>query len=508
MKSAFFGTTIAVAAACSVLSVAQSSAAEDVDTIFYAVERRGADNTSIFNLTNLFTRSVASGLTANGARTGLGTEYAAGEPLATDGLYYQGARIYSFFDWEFQRLLHSEPGPLPESVTMVAGRFHEDLVAEREDEQLQEAQKFRRIAALTIPEVDPFTFRHLLTGDVARQAYGSREAQFTPELADSAWEAGMNALCTVARDTYEPYAAPVRDKLLSMLDAYSPLATVYHAGFGDEDRDNSYTRLKVYTPAFHTLVADDVDYPETWYLEKGLARTELPEPIPISIAEITHVSYLEEADQLDDQIMSIELQRDFEETDLVTMVARFGVMRASESGSLLGIDTADYRNGVNIGYRVHWRAEDDDYAITRALKRFVNYWANSFDFEARVHELTLELSREGGRPDGTLRPHFVRDQSHISFRVARNEGSWWMRWGLRAMGFTCEENNYCWQDFDTWNPIVAFATQSVLAFSISNIEDAIDSEIDRLADDVVERVLSAKRTLTTRLHDGLFEEVG
>lgn len=506
MKHVIHVSVLGAGLLCSVLSAAQPSAAAEIDTIFYDIERRGVGDSSVYNLTNLFTRSVASGLTANGARTGLGTAYAAGEPLSGDGLYYQGAGIYSFFDWEFQRLLHADHGPLPKSVVVIAGRFNEATVEAREDEELEEVSKFRRVAALTVPELDPFTFRHLRAGDVVRNAEGSRDAQFAAELTESAWEASMNALATVSADAYEPDTAPVQDKLLAMLDAYAPLATVYHAGFDDDDRNHSYTRLKVYLPGFHTLVADDVDRPETWYLEKGLARMDLPTPIPISIAEITHVRYLEEANIHDDQVMSVELQRNFEDSDLVTMVAQFGVMRPSDGSSLIAVDTSDYRNALHVGYRVHWEQEADDYFFTRAMKRQVNSWASGFQFEARVHELTLELSREGGSPDGTLRPHFVRDASLISFRASRQEDNWMKRWGLRGMGFTCEDSGYCWQDFDTWNPMIGFATQSVLDVSISNIEGAIDSEIGRLAEEFLDRLMTAKNTLNERLHTGLFGE--
>ena len=39
------------------------------------------------------------------------------------------------------------------------------------------------------------------------------------------------------------------DKLTTMLGAFAPLATVFHAGFDDDDRSSSYTRFELFLPA-------------------------------------------------------------------------------------------------------------------------------------------------------------------------------------------------------------------------------------------------------------------
>ena len=513
------------------------------DAVLYRVSREAGD-ASVYDLWNLVAQALAYGLVTNGARTGLGHEAETGPRLTTESLYYQALRIYSYFDWEFRRALVAEPdsGALPASLVVLAGRFPASALASRQDEGRDELAKLERLWRILAPERAPVAFRRLGADDL-RLDPGARTAVIDDRLRAALWDATAAALSVLSARAYAPDASPVRDKLEAMLTAYAPLATLFHAGF-ERGPAVGYTRLVAFLPAFHTLEADDADHPESWFLTKGLARTELPHPVQISIAELTHLSYLEDADAADAQAIQLELRRDLDEPDRVTSVVSFGALRPGLTDEPLSLDTSDYRNTLYVRYRVHLASGEDDNALVCWVKDQLNGALGRFEIDARIHELTLHLVRrshgsfaEDAEADELLRPQFSLAGSKSRFAHRRTDDVV-ERAALVAAGFVCEPaahgDHHCWQDFWSWDHfmeqfvsgrvvpgvsdsrlgrmyqslisrIVGFATQQVLDRSIPDIENAIDRELARLVNEALDRVSTARETLTSRLHTGLFQ---
>ncbi len=524
---------LAALATLATLCAPSPARAADGDLVLYEIGRADQGDAALYNLVNLVGRGVLAGLAGNGARTGLGTRNPTGRALEGEGLYYQGLRIYSYFDQAFQRAL-VEPGaarPLPDRFVVLAGRFPQAIADTRSDEQRAAAIKLRKAARLVVPELAPFSFRRFSAGDFDLDV-AARRLRFSDALRGPLDAATLAKLADLAQKTYRADASPVRDKLIAMLGAFAPLSTQFYAGFDDATRQHSFTRLRVILPAYQTLEAPDVDHPETWYLEKGLRPHVLPRPVQIMMAQITGLRYLQEADPSLNQAISLEIRRDFEQTDRLTTVARFGVLAASEGGELLDVDTSDPRNALYVTYRLHLEPAREDSAVVRWAKGRFNDAFGVFEVDARIHELTLRMIRSDAT-NGVLRPYFSLDESKISFRAHRRGAGAAEQLALRAMGFACAPaatGHDCWQDFWTWdafrdqllsgqlvstsglgawiqslvNKAVGFATREVLDRSIPNIEDAIDDEVARLGEEFLDRVTTARNTLTDRLHGGLF----
>jgi len=524
-----------------------SADGEHRDVILFRTRAAEPVAERIYNLYNLAANAATYGLVTGSARAGLGTAPPVGRALASESLYYQALRAYSYFDWEFGRSLVDDPSvwPLPESLAVIVGRFPGPFADTFSDEQPERLLKVRRALHVLAPDLKQFELRRLRPGDYSVPS-GSRNAAFSASIRANLWRGTMSKLAGIERDAYRPDATDVQTKLEAMLGAFAPLCTVFAAGFDPATPRRSFTRLAVYQPAYHTLCAEDIDRPESWYLEKGLRKLALPKPVQISAAELTHLRYLHGADLSKHQAIKLEIRRDFEDRDLVTTVASFGRMFEGRDDELYAFDASDPRDAIQILFRTRLPPAADDNPAVRAFKHAFNLVFAGFEVEARVHTLALHLCRAPGGPteaepdeDDVLHPRFAPEASKISFRAHRYVDSAVERLPLQAAGFECERAEsgsrryHLWRDYWTWDhfrdeflsnralrdskqslpgrwrdrmleQLVGTATRAVLDRSIPNIEHAIDDEIARIATDYLDRYSKARDVLTDRLHDGIF----
>ena len=524
-------------------TVSELAAAAGDDLCDVVLYRTDGDRQRLYNLFNLISSAVTYGMVMNSARAGLGTANPVGHSLTGESLYYQALRGFSAFDWEFQRQLLREPGswPLPTSMTAIAGRFPRAFADSFADEHLEQGVKAQQVARTLTPRLQPFEFRRLGGDDYALLA-SSRRVAFSAAIRAQLWRGTAAKLIAIDARACRPDATDVQDKLETMVGAFAPLCTVFAAAFDPDQPEHSYTRLSVYMPAYHTLHARDVDDPSTWYLERGLRRLALPKPVQIRAAELTHLSYLREADSSRQQAIEFEIKRDFTAHDRVTGVVSFGSLFTDDADELYGFDSSDYRDALYVVFRAHVPVGDGDSATVRAAKEGFNRLLGGFEVEARIHQLTLHLLRWAGLDDDdggdeVLRPQFSLEDSKISFRAHRHTASAAERMSLKAAGFTCEPvpgepSFHCFRDFWTWDrfkeffsggagadrpasllvagreklleQVVGRATKAVLDHSIPSIEGAIDGEIARIATDYLERYSTAREVVTDRLHGGYF----
>ena len=197
-------------------------------------------------------------------------------------------------------------------------------------------------------------------------------------------------------------------------------------------------------------------------------------------------------------------------------------------------------------FRPRFSIADTETPADRAFKDAFNRVFGAFEVEARIHKLTLQLRRSSqttvpatADDDAILRPRFSVEDSRISFRVHRRVDTAVERLPLQAAGFTCREDFrgphrfHCFRDFWTWDhlrdeffyggglgtgrfalpkqfrerlleQVVGTATRAVVDRSIQSIEDAIDEEIGRIAEENLRRYAKARSVLVDRLHAGLF----
>lgn len=511
------------------------------DAILYRT--RGSESPRLVNLFNLMSRSLTDGLVMNSARAGLGTTNPVGASIPGESYYYQGLRAFSAFDWEFQRqILSAEAWPLPTSATLIAGRFPRDFAEGFADEHLEPVLKAQRVARTLAPSLETFEFRRLDADDYT-VADNPRRVVFSGAIREQLWRGTAEKLLQIEKRAGEPNFCEVQDKLQTMIGAFAPLSTVYVASFDPDDHANSFTRLTMYLPAYHTLHADDVDDPSSWYLARGLETTALPQSIQIRAAQLSHISYLRDADRSQQQAIKMEVRRDFSDPRRVTLEVGFGRLFNDALSDLYGFDKTDHRDALHVVFRAHLPAADEDSAPVRAAKESFNHLLGGFEVEARVHQLTIHLMRQSGPTgegaDEVLVPNFSLEDSKISFRAHRYTSSNVECMSLKAAGFACEPATerpgfHCWRDFWTWNnlkdflsgggqekvggfagmfvagreklfeQVVGRATKLVLDQSMGSIEEALDEELARIASEYLERYQAARDVLSERLHSGLF----
>lgn len=516
------------------------------DVVLFRSEGEEEVRRLLTNIYNLVVKAATYGVVVNSARTGLGTSPPMGKVLATESLYYQALRVFSYADLELRNGILRDPSvwPLPRSLALIVGRFPKDYADSCPEESIERLDEVRRALKVLAPRLPTFELRRLGLGDYAMRT-GSRSVTFSPPIRENLWAGTKAKLASIERDAYGTETTNVEAKLEAMLGAFTPLCTVFSAAFDPGAPEQSVTRLTVYLPAYHTLHADDFDHPKRWHLEKGLHNLRLPRPVQLSTAEITHIRYLAEADTEKSQAIKLEVRRDFRGRDRVSIVASFGKLFDGSADELYAFDTSDHRDALHVIFRPRFAPEKGDTPADRAFKEGFNRVFSNFEIEARIHQVTLHMRRRphgataAWEDDAVLRPRFSLEESRISFRVHRYIDTAVERLPLQATGFTCEEDPegkhrfHCVRDFWTWDhlrdeffygrtpgsdrpklpthlrqrlleQLIGSATQAVVDRSIESIEDAIDEEIGRVVDDYLKRYSKARKVLIERLHDGLF----
>lgn len=496
--------------------------------------------TSFFNLAS---NAVTYGMAMGSTRTGLGTDLPVGKSIVGPSLYYQALHAYSAFDWEFQRQLftrNAETQPLPQEIAVLAGRFPKAFVDCFTNENFAEVATAQRIACAVVPSLKPFVFRRLERIDQSLSS-ASRGVKYSTEIREKLWAGSKAKLEAIESKACCAQSDDLEGKLATMASAYAPVCTVFAASFDDALPEKSFTRLAVYLPALHTLHAEDVDDPSQWHLERGVPSVALPSPLQVSAACITHASYLRDADKTQHQGIALEVRRDFVDPQRVTMLVGFGRFFVADSEDLLGFDGGDHRDALHLVLHGNLPIEEADNPRTRAAKERANRAMEGFSIEARIHQLTLHLTREtrgAEAQEELLRPQFSLENSRISFRIERQASNRAERLSLQAVGFSWEElpdgSGYlCWREFWTWDRLREFfrgetsggrglggllitsrekllgqaigrATKLVLDHSIESIEQSLDQQIARFVSDGLERYATARDVLAGRLHTGLF----
>jgi len=509
------------------------------DALLYRAD--GGDLSAMASFFNIISNAVSYGMVMGSARTGLGTDCPVGPSIPGESLYYQGLHAYSAFDWEFERqlLLGAEVASLPRSLALLAGRVSSERVEALVDEELEAVRLAQRIVCTVAPSLEPFAFRRVDEADVALPPDRS-PAKYSDSIVEGLRNGTLSKLKAMDALACHTSSGPLQERLEAMVAAFAPLCTTFTAHFDPKDRRQSYTRFSVYLPAIHSLHAPDADDPATWYLERGVAETPLPSPVQVSAAQITHMSYLCDADRSQHQAIKMEVIRDFGRSEHVRMVVGFGRLFLGGSEELLGFNTEEYRDALYVSLRTHVPEEPGDTAATRAAKEKVNQALGGFTIQARIHKLTLELRREdasvGEGEEQLLQPQFQLDASRLSFRIQRYTESAAERLSLSAAGFTCEpkegtEGYACWREFWTWDRLREFfggesanglagmlvtsrerllghaigrATKLILDQSIESIERSLDHEIATIVSDYLERYATARDAVAGRLHHELF----
>lgn len=443
-----------------------------IDTAFINEALVGVDDECFYNLFNIYSEALADGLVVNAARSGLSTNTPAGTSLETDGLYYQLLRIFSYFDMELGRQLHIEMDGkcLPQDVSIGAGVLSREYLEDFEKPYSKQVNKIRRAMDIAAPGEGQFDLIQLNSDHFPHEFDTGTmfTDEFQADLLDGIYEKQLyiEQQCSQNDD--------LEQKLKGLLASYYPLSGMVTAHFPPVEKSQSQLRMEVYLPPFRELDVPDFDRAETWTLRQGVSKTELPVPVDISIAKLTHVGYLYDFHYDRSPIIKLELYKDFAKPHLVKTRVLFGeIDEEREEEGMLPVRFDDYRNTLYVSFYPHIADKPEDNFTVKNLKKIFNEVAGGYKMDARIHQLTLYLEREPGQSysaidatDPFLKPRFSFKDSDISFRLTREASDAAEVTRLGNVGFVCEEKTEqnttrCWQDFGAFDGVVSYLTAEI-----------------------------------------------
>ncbi len=522
------------------------------ETVYVHQKLTEAPDECFYNLFNLYSNALADGLVVNGARTGLGTDLPAGESsLETESLYYQLVRIYSYFDWEMGRQLRLEMGDrcLPADVSLGNGVLPKAYVKAFPTPYVSEVSKVKRALKTLSPDLPTFEVVRL-DERTFPQTYSTGIA-FTADWREQLRQGILAKLDYI--ESMSAQASDLKEKLMALGMAYNPLALSLNAHFPDGDKSRSQLWMEGYLPPIYEIDVPDVDRVETWTLTRGLSKTELPEPIDISIARLTHLGYLYEPGIKRTPLIKFQLFKDFSRPDEVQTRVYFGQLEdsagaANPEGGVLPIRFDDYRNALFISFYPNLPVAEGDNFLVRNMKDMFNKVANQYRIDARIHRLNLSLVRPASsseadydRRDPTLKPRFNLKESDISFRMHRYTDAAREMKTLQGLGFRCEKTtagqpNDCYLDFGAYDQLLSFLenedsqasrgflgmslftvykqalnlmarlnTKLIIDLNIRGIEDAIDVQFVEILEKVMEKQDEARDRIREKLSQRIFE---
>lgn len=514
--------------------------------VFYMNERlaRGQDE-CINNLANATSEALADGLLMNGSLTGLGTNTPVGPKMATDAAYFQLLRIFSIFDWRFADALRSgSVRCLPDRVGLGYGIMPKSYASGLPQPYQDHFEKLR--SAL-----------QSLTRDAPAFAVVKAEALYPPErwpkipAGDAAFR---NALSTggMANLEYIRQDAARTDnlkaRLKGMAGAFVPLSISYNSVFPSRLTDGK-TYMEAYLPPFYELAIGNFDQPGTWQLTRGMKKTELPRQVDISIAKLTHIGYLQDLPPGDEPVIKAQIYKEYQSPDKLVVRAVFG--KVDSSGPEPGyfpLEYRDFRSALYVSFYPNFEIKPNDSSVERLAKKEFNELVNVIRVDARIHQLTVELSRKPNQnplKDGIdallLSPHFSMKDSDISFRVYLDATSSRGRSALETTGFTCAPGSgdtaACYRDFGAFeelnqyfanessglashsehsgwagrfkqglNALTRRSTRFLINWKMEEIERAIDAQFVELFSMVADKQSEARRKINERLERELFAE--
>ena len=514
------------------------------DTFFINSDVVRASDACRAQLINMASNSLADGLLLNGALTGLGTDTPTGKKLATDGAYTQALRVYSIFDWEMRdRLAQPKQSQcLPEKVHVAYTSSAKDATSSLRRPFPTQVKKARdSFSSLTkdswsfdIAEVDGFTPPSLWP----RMPQGSSDYQ---RILRNGYQARLTQI-----DNFTSRGTDLKTKLKAIAMAYSPLGVTFDAWFPPSEPSKGKTFLEVYLPPFAELKTPSSDEADSWYIEKGIQRRELPKPYDIGIAKLTHISYLQSAEEKGQPIIKFKLLKDFGSPHIVRTHVVFG--KVAEDGPEKGILPLDYRDkdtAFVIGFYPNLAENPSDSSTTKFLKKEVNKLINAFRIDARIHQLAVDFERkpngdpvEKGPDSVMLRPRFSMRGSDISFRLFVDTEKGLEVKALQILGFTCEKgprSDTCYRDFGSYkdasdffgegpkgiigemkaavskrfqsllNLLIRYNAKVLINWNIEGIEEAINQQFLAITQDITENQLEVRSRIQERLERLIFE---
>ena len=470
------------------------------------------DNAEFFGLANLVSLSLFDGLLANGSRTGLGTTNPTGKQLKETGLYFQGLRIASIFDHQFIDRFYSTPLNNINAIVVAGPTLNSQQ--NRPDIDSSQVKKVESTLKIIFPELPDFSLKKLEDQDYQFQGI-DQSALFTRSFRNSitlSIKERLNKLRSNGYDTHDSLGRDqIIDKLSSQVVAFAPLSSTAEVNL-KTNKAKSYTRYTILMPTFHKLHQPDVDSASTWYLTKGISKVELPEKVDISTggvntAYLTHLSYLEEYSKEEkksqDQVIFIELIKDFSKKKILRSIVHFGRLletSADSLSSLHNVNTDDYKDALYVHFRPTW--------------------FEGYEIEARINKLTIDLVREDtGRisqnteDENLFKPRYNSKESKISFRITRYTSNRAEKLALKTVGFSCTEERpyFCHDAYANYEEyssglrnwltsgVIEFITGRVINSSIPTIETAIDKNLHSYANKLFDQFGDFRTEILNRL---------
>jgi len=493
---------------------------------------------------NLWTNAVSDGLLANGALTGLGTDYPTGKKLVTDSAYFQLLRILSIVDWELPEAIKKAQKDwcLPESVSVGIGTFSEAYAKTKPEVFADEAKALRKLESLI-----PLAVR--LPTMIKTEDQEDPRAWPSPSTISAAMRQaqieGTQAKLRYAREI-AAQSDDIKEKLRAMLTTLTPIAVAASGTFPPPGGADAKLYAEMYMPPFSTFKADQINEVGSWQLNQGIAMTPLPREVDVNVARITHIGYLDPAEPPKDPLIKVQVFKDFKHPNELSMRVVFGMLDPSgDDQGRLPLRINNYRSAFLVSFYPNIALNSDDGAIRRFLKTQINNVANQFRIDARIHQLTLKLQRDSGKDpsrDGVdailLHPHFSLRDSDLSFRLHQEADSNVEARNLTRVSFTCtptgvQQKHSCYRDFGayaelesfllegptrfstrigrrimkTLNQLVAYNSRFLINLNMDAIEAAIDVQFATLVSDFIAEQDRHRSEIKKRLEDTLFTSV-
>ena len=494
-------------------------------------------------LINVLSNSIADGLLANGALTGLGTDYPTGKKLASDSFYFQMLRIVSVVDWELKQAVAEalSQGCMPQDISIGSGTFDKNYAASLPERFQSAATALRRAESLLPISMNLPTIVQVDTMETP-QAWPSQST--LPPVHRQAQIAGTNAKLRYSREMISQNQ-DIKEKLRAMLAALTPVASTLTASIPPVGSGDPKIYAEFYLPPLSEFNAKDINDVNTWQLSRGIKTMALPREVDVNVARITHIGYLTSPEEAREPLIKLQLFKDFKKPDQLQVRIIFGELdpNGADQGTL-PLNFTNYKNAFFISLYPNLVIYPDDSRILRSLKSDINTVANQFRIEARIHQITLNLVRESkkdptkhGIDSVLLKPRFALKDSDLSFRLYQvsdgvNEAN-----GLTRVGFICEPatseaKQNCYRDFGAFtdlhnylvegsgkltttlarrtmsviNLLVKHNSRFLINWNMEAIEKAMDVEFAAIVSDFLERQDDRRRDIRSRLEQTFYVE--
>ena len=493
-------------------------------------------------LINILSNSVTDGLLANGAITGLGTDSPTGRKLTSDSFYFQMLRIVSVADWELKQAVVEvlSQGCLPQDISIGSGTFDKNYAASLPERFQTAATALRRAESLlpismnlpTIVQVD----------NVEKPQAWQSQSTLSPVHRQAQID-GTRAKLRHSREMVSQNQ-DIKAKLRAMLAALTPVASTLTATIPPTGSGDPKLYAEIYFPPPSEFNAKDINDVNTWQLSRGIKMMALPREVDINVARMTHIGYLESAEQAREPLIKLQLFKDFKKSDQIQLRIIFGELDPSGADQgTIPLNFTNYKNAFFVSFYPNLAVYPEDSRILQGLKLGINTVANQFRIEARIHQITLNLVREANK-DPTkhgidsilLKPHFALKDSDLSFRLYQVSDGPYESNILTREGFICETaasetKQNCYRDFGAFtdlhtylvdgsgklntrlaritmsviNRLLKYNSTYLINWNMQAIEKALDTEFAAIVSDFLERQDDHRRAIRSRLEQTFYE---